>query len=222
MVLSLQAAQNAGYLLGNTTGFLAKQYFCYYGLEGVRRELDTVISSIAERFFGNMVGRAVGHQLSYVASIPYTVFLGDLIWTTTSEIIQSTVLLTAKSIGIVERNIRKIPVWMDLALRISSATISYFAKCAFIHAAMPTVKIAVEKLILYAAIYGTTNVFFRASLVTIAPISAITIAPMATFFIADALGMLLQTSLYTGSNTVATLAYNHIFPLPDVQTERYA
>lgn len=210
MISSFHVIQTCGSILGNSVGWVAKQYFYFHALEGVRSSLDTTISNIASRYFGNFFGHVIGNQLSYPVSIHYTLFLGDLVWTFVSETIQSMILMAARSCHIVDRSFKEIPLWIDLALRVSTAVVIYFGKAFFIHKMMPVVKIGIEKLVIYAAQHGTHHFFISMPLQFFAPVGAIVLAPMATFFLADIAASFAQNALYSTSYTAATAVYNMV------------
>lgn len=215
-----------GSALGNSLGFIAKQGFCYTGLPGVRRELEDVVTQVAQEQFGWFVGSAIGSQVALMTSVPATIFLGDLIWSAVSEITQSAVYLTARAAGMVEETYQSLPTWIDIALKISSIAAGYFAKCLFAHHAMPIIRTGIESMLRHGWINTIPNPIIRTCLQTVAPFGAIMIAPTATFIAADIVGSLTQSLFYISTNTSATIAYNACFPqksrlMQEVQPPEY-
>lgn len=133
-----------GSLVGNVTGFVAKQYVLIKGLEPVRKAIDEAVTTVAKQHFGAWAGTIFGHQAGLVLALPAASFIGDIVWACVSEVIQATVSCTARTTGLIKGTFSNLSAAALVAIRVFASLISFSVKALIFQYAFPHVKLFLE------------------------------------------------------------------------------
>jgi hypothetical protein len=126
-----------------TLGFFVKNSFCYYGLDTVRKDLQQIISKIAEPHIGRFAAPLVANQLGMVLALPVTLFYADLACFAIGQAVSSIFdLFLSFSSGYKPESSPIIA--KKVVFRVISFVTAFFAKSYFINYAMPVVGKALQ------------------------------------------------------------------------------
>lgn len=186
-----------GLVVGNITGFIAKQYVLINGLDKIQQTIDTIISGIAKEQFGTWIGTIFGHQAGAVLALPVTSFIGDIVWGCVTEIIHSTITCTARTIGLIQPAVDTVSSAALIAIRVVASMIAYTVKSLILQYSVPYVKVFLEvvlpKIIPALCRYS----FFQFYLQPYFAFSAaVVLTTPATLLLADICGIIVLELLY--------------------------
>ena len=105
--------------IGDVFGFMAARWIHTTGIIGVRRELDSYITTLAREKLGDWTAQSIGFQCSLVLANPVSSMLGSLVWTCISEAVQSGLLLIAGVIGIYRQRAGRLRTMILTGVRIA-------------------------------------------------------------------------------------------------------
>jgi hypothetical protein len=188
-------------LTANTCGFIAKQTFCYNGIEFVRNELHKLITTLTADSFGAFTASLIGAQASIMFSVPVTCLLSDMIFSAVKESVQAVIRLSTSFFQTPPKT--KTPLFREFTTKVVSYVAYFFSKTYFCNYCMPLVKTGLEASIrcfIKLSCSPLPAPFFISTFAYLA-------APAATFLAGDLVGIL---SAEVANKTLSTFNENNL------------
>jgi hypothetical protein len=181
--------------------FTVKNVFYYYGFAPIRAELEKLISTIASRQFGALVGGFVGQQMSVVLAMPVTVVFAEALGWFTRETLRTMHSLCTQVFCPTLQPKGPPPFWLDVVLRMVSCATGFFSKAYFCSYAMPLVQRTIQHAITLLPVYTNTPGYV---VLVMAPL-VIVATPAVTFMLGDILSWVVEEASYQVMNITCEL-----------------
>lgn len=206
-MISLDSLNFCSAAVGNCVGFCAKQIFSYHAHEKVQTLLQERITLVAKEIFPPFLAQAVGWQASCIAALPLTSFIGDVIWISVQEFIQTTFEVAAKALHLVRSSCQKVHASALSCLWGISWLVGYVAKTVFVRYGMTLMKQGLEHGLSYILpkILACPSISFLTPFLS--GFGSIVLAAPATTFISDCIGGVVKHLTYMIGKEISEAVY---------------
>jgi hypothetical protein len=181
--------------VGAIFGYAAKQAVVIHGLEPIRKEIERFVAEVAKEKFGAWVGSAVAYKASLMLQMPVISLIGDLVRACVSQVVLSSVTVTATVTGLIPYEEPWASRSVIIAVRVFTASCGYFVKCGVMQMIMPAVKTTLEKVLKVVMPLIYKGILARPFLPQMTSSVAISLTPPVAFVCADLIGFAFEEAL---------------------------